>query len=148
MRFQPQTDEQIADAGLLPENTYDVEVFDATEKQSKSGNEMIVLELRVFTDGGHRDLTDYVVSNLAWKVKGAAKGFGLLAEYESGELTANDFLGKSGRAKIGKQPANGDFGPKNVIKNYEPKMQASAPMARASSGAAMDDDIPFAAEFR
>lgn len=148
MRFQPQTDEQIAEAGLLPEATYDVEVVEAIEKQSKSGNDMIVLELRVYTDGGHRDLTDYVVSNLAWKVKGAAKGFGLLAEYESGELSANDFLGKSGKAKIGRQGPSGDFGPKNVIKGYEPKMQATFSAPAGGGKAMMDDDIPFAPEFR
>lgn len=156
MKFEPQTADQIASSGLLPDGLYDLEVVEASEGQSKSsGNDMITLEIKVFGAAGERTIYEYLVSNLAWKVRGAAEGFGLLAEYEMGELTAEDFLGKTGKANITTQPGQNGFKPKNVIKSYEPKM-ASAPPARSaaraatrpSSSAAMDDDIPFAPEFR
>ena len=150
MRFQPKTEHQIAEEGLMPDGIYDFEVIEAEEAQSKRGNDMIVIKLRVFdADGTARNMTDYLMEAMAFKLRHAAEVCGLLPDYEKGELYAGSFVGQTGKVKIGRDKPNGDYPPRNAVKDYvKPDaavIPSGLPAARANSGKAADpfDDIPF-----
>lgn len=167
MKFTPMTQEEIARASLLEAGVYGFEVIGALDKISKAGNEMIELKLNVFGEERETHVYDYLMEKLAFKLRHFAECTGLLGEYESGTLDAYRCNGKVGYCKLAIDPGNGDFGPKNVVKDYikpetplEKSAPASAPAPDAelprkltpeefnkkngiNAGAKFDDDIPF-----
>lgn len=151
MKFQPKTERQIAEEGLMPKGTYSFEVFEAADKVSKTGNDMIELRLRVFdAEGNSRGMvTDYLLEKLAYKLRHAADACGILDKYESGEIAAADFSGKYGDLKIGIQSdKEGKYPDKNVVADYVVKVKADgADMPPAGHPAAAapihDPDVPF-----
>lgn len=161
MKFTPKTEAEIQAEGLIPNNTEcDFEVIEAEEKQSKAGNDMIALKLRVWRpDGGTVTMRDWLVSNFPAKILGFAKSAGMEAEYAAGELSAETVEGKTGRLKV-KIEDSADYGPQNKVGFYVTPQAArghSRDAAAASHGrdkqpargggkpAALDDgsDIPF-----
>lgn len=121
MKFQPKTEKQIAEESLLPVGTYSFQVVEAKEAVSKGGNDMIVLKNQIYRDDGSPSLMvdDYLVSSIAYKLRHAADACGLIAEYESGELQALDFEGKSGQLKLRIQKdKEGKYPDKNVVGDY------------------------------
>ena len=122
---QPKSEAQIITDGLIPARSIcDIEVIEATDSTSKSsGNDMIVLKLKVFHDGKTKVLTDYITfgqSNAEeFKQRRACDTFGILNAYNSGKLFASDFEGKSGQAKISVQTdKTGNYPDKNAIGEY------------------------------
>jgi hypothetical protein len=162
MRFAPKTEAEIKAEGLIPNNTEcDFEVLEAEEKQSKAGNDMIALKLRVWRpDGSTTTLRDWLVSNFPAKIFGFAKSTGMQAEYEAGEMTAEAMEGKQGRLKV-KIEESADYGAQNKVGFYvmpaaprsirapaEPATRGGGAKPGAKGGADLADDIPFAPETR
>ena len=52
MDFEPQTERELQEELVWPEDDYNFEVADAVEKMSKSGNDMIELKITVFNADG------------------------------------------------------------------------------------------------
>lgn len=155
MRIKPLSEEEAAaqSADLWPNGTYDYEVREATEKESASGNEMVELEVWIYDQaGGRRLVFDYLVSTekAAWKIRHFAASCGLLEQYNSGNLMANEMVGRTGKCQVGTQPAKDQYPAKNIIREYtkaEQKNPAQAhrpAMARSKVPAGdIDDEIPF-----
>jgi len=129
MKFQPITEEE-AEAqagGIWPAGEYDFEVREATEKESKSGNDMTELELWIYNKEGDRRLVfDYLVATekSAWKLRHFAASCGLLPQYEKGILMANEMVGRTGKCEIGIRKQEG-YPDKNTVRSYV-KSAASA----------------------
>ena len=159
MRFTPKSADEIAEAGLLPDGDYGFEVAAAEDAVSKSGNEMVVLTLKVFDeDDGARTIKDYLVATDGGmrKVRGFAVACGLLAEYEAGSLEADDMIGRAGKVKI-RTDKNPGYEPKNGVAFYldrdkqsfngsSPRSPVRMPISNHSDNQRpgdLDDEIPF-----
>lgn len=151
MKVTPISEADARASGLWKRGLYDFEVLTAIETQSKVGNDMIEMEVRVFdTEGKGRTFKDWLVSSesTAFKVRHFAAATGLLPQYERGELKAFDCVNKTGRCQIGVEygkqiPGSNDKYPdKNKIQDYAPdtgKLIASA----VSAADLEDSEIPF-----
>jgi hypothetical protein len=153
MRLNPKSEQEIAEEGLLPPGVYDAEFGAAEEAVSAKGNDMIKARLKVYHGESFRWVTDYLMEAMARKLRNAAAATGLLADYEAGKLSADDLVGKPVQVKIGiEKDKNGTYPDKNNILDYVRGDGAAAAPAKArSSGGgsvALDDDIPFAPEWR
>jgi len=168
MRVQPKSEAEVESPGyeLLPPGEYDFEIAEAEETTSKAGNEMVKLKVWIFpANGGRRVVFDYLVSsdNAAFKVRGFAKGTGMLADYEAGDMPAGNMVGKSGRCKITIQKdTTGQYEDRNAVGAYLParaaapqdrpqqprqpppvRQNASGPNFDAPKSGNIDDEIPF-----
>lgn len=145
MRFTPKSEKEVAEAGLLPKGMYDFEIAEATEKQSKAGNDMVELVVRVYdNEGRSRKLFDWLVDSegAAYKIRHFAEATGMLAEYEKGELRSHDMVGKTGRCQvIIKKDKGGEYPDKNAISDYVSGGAVSAP--KPGPAPLVDDEIPF-----
>lgn len=145
--FEPKTENQIISEGLIPAKTIcDIEVLKATDEVSKtSNNEMIVLKLKVFHGNGFKIITDYITfgnSNAAeFKLRRSCETFGIINAYNSGNVFASDYEGKSGKAKIGIQSdKTGQYPDKNVINEY---LKPESPMGENAAKVELKDEVPF-----
>jgi hypothetical protein len=152
MRFEPKSEKEVAEAGLLSLGDYDFEVAGAKDSQSKAGNDMIEVKLRVYNNEGQgKTIFDYLVhtEGSAYKVRHFAYSIGLGAQYEAGELRAEDLEGRTGRCKvfIKKDPSKA-YPDKNAVSDYLPPTNGNG-AAHASGGdprppaPPFDDEIPF-----
>jgi hypothetical protein len=126
MQFPPKTEKQLAEENLIPDGVYPFEVMRAEAKKSKAGNDMIALELRIFTpDGKERALNDWLMPQMGFKLFHFCAYTGLAQQYESGSLTSHDCEGKQGFVRIGSQEdKSGQFPPRNTVKDYvRPEMK-------------------------
>lgn len=163
MNFKPMSKQQLKN--LLPEGTYEFEVITATEKQSKSGNNMMAISLRVATHKGDvHFINDWLmqpndnedadqVKNKIWKIRSFCYATGLSEKYENGSLTEADCMKKKGMAKIKiRVDQNGDE--VNSIAYYieahaAPLTQSSKAKEKVDVANAthkdgfLDDDLPF-----
>lgn len=140
MKFNPEESEN----QLLAEGDADFEVLKADDTESKSGNEMIQLLLKVWDSHGQQgNVFDYLLPKLAWKIKQFCQATGIsLDKFNSGELTAADCLGKTGKAFIKTQKdKTGQYKDKTVITGYAVP-EESMPNAEGKAEF-KDDDIPF-----
>lgn len=112
MKFTP--------TNLLPAGDADFETISAEEKKSSAGNDMIVLRNAIYQGGEIKCyIFDYLLELVAFKLRHYCQSTGLIEKYQSGELTANDCIGKIGRCKIDIQSdKDGKHPDKNVIKDY------------------------------
>jgi len=97
MRYDPTAAQDTSKQGKP--GTYYFSVTDAKDATSKTGNEMIKLTLAVSAgEGDPIRVYDYLVNTAGglWKVKLFAKEVGL--DFDSGNLTAEECVGKSGKA--------------------------------------------------
>ena len=145
--FTPKTEEAIVTEGLIPAKTIcDIEVMEATDTVSKSsGNDMIVLKIKVYHENGFKVITDYITfgnkNAEEFKVRRSCDCFGILDAYNSGNLEAADYKNKSGKAKIGIQSdKTGQYPDKNVIGEY---CKRDAPMGADAKPVKLDDSIDF-----
>lgn len=128
MKFQPKTEKQIAEEGLLPAGVYGFEVMEAKDAVSKSSNDMIVLKLRLFDKEGNScgAVTDYLLETIAYKLRHAAVACGLQGSYEAGSLVSSEFIGKTGEVKIRiTKDKNGQFSDQNTVADYVIKKEAN-----------------------
>lgn len=138
MQFKPRTEKEITEMNLIQKGEYSFEIVEAEERNSKAGTPMLVLTLRLFNDGLQPcgRVIDYLVENMPHKLRHAAYGCGLGDQYESGQLSANDFRHKHGVARIGIQAdKNGVYPDKNVVFDYLVSKDKSHPET--------EEDIPF-----
>lgn len=133
MKFTPKTEQAIAEEGLLKPGPYPFTITEASEKVSKKGNDMIVVELDVFgEDGKARSITDYLMESMAFKLRHFAYAVGLGARYEAGTLNAQELAGLSGKCIVKIDPPKDQYQSKNAIKDYvkqgeEPKAKPQLP---------------------
>jgi len=107
---------------LLPGGVYEFEVVGASESISTNGNDMIVLKLRVGSNGTSKVVTDYIVAKQVRKVRMVARACGLLDLFESGEILAEHFMGRKGRVKLAiEKSANPQYPDRNVVDRYAVK---------------------------
>lgn len=147
MQFQPKTEAEIKAANLLPDGVYDFEVFDAIEKESKSGNEMIELHLRVFKDDGStRQMRDWILASFARKLKHFCEACGLTKQYEDGTLTADHCIGMAGKVRVVQQTRKG-YDPQNSVEDYIIPDAGSVATRKPAPATAhtvhAEDEIPF-----
>lgn len=155
MKTNPKTDEQLHDEAMLPEGEYDFSIDKAEDKVSKKGREagqtepdMIQLDLTVFSSKGDRRVRDWIVSTMAWKLKHFCYAVGLGEAYERGDISADGLVGRCGKLLLKKGKANGDFAPRNEVKDYivngaeKPAPMKVAPQVPAAAKAD-DIDPPF-----
>lgn len=153
MQFTPKTEKEIAEEGLIQPGTYDFEVMFATDDISGKGNEMIILGLNVFDDSGRaRSIKDYLLESMAYKLRHAADACDLISQYESGNLVASDFVGKTGKLKIVIQKDKaGQYPDKNSVQDYIKRENLVDAHTKAKGDSfqselghpAFDDSIPF-----
>jgi hypothetical protein len=145
VKYTPKTEDQLVEESLLPEGIYDFEVASTDDKPSKAGNDMITLKLFVFSDFGTRYVTDYIALGNTFgerKLRHAAVACGLLEEYDSGGIVADDFYGKTGKVSLKKVPAKDDFPPKNAVADYQPREENYTPQTKPTREI-IDDDLPL-----
>lgn len=144
MRFQPKTEKEVAEAGLWKAGLYDFEIAEAAEKISAKGNDMIELKIRVYdADGNWRGVFDWLVDTEggAFKTRHFADCTGMLAEYEKGELRAEDLVSKTGRCKLViKKDKSGEYPDKNAIADY---IKPGTGEVTKAADPDLDDSIPF-----
>jgi hypothetical protein len=154
MKYQPKSEKQFAEEGLFPPGIYDVEVIEAIDRPSKAGKEMVTLKLVVFNDvGAQRTVFDYMTfgSNFGErKFRHAADCFGLIGLYETGDLSAADFQGKTGKAQIGQSKPTPQYPlPNNIIADYIGREEATVLQEKqgrkivVADKTDLDDGIPF-----
>ncbi len=145
MSYIPKTEEQLAEEACAPEGVYDFEVIDTSDKQSKTGKDMITLSLHVFTGESPLSLRDWIVLGNNFgerKLRHAADACNLLPQYESGKLTHADFKGATGKLYLKIQQGNEDYPlPKNAVADDVKRGPKDA--AKAAVAAVESDDIPF-----
>lgn len=146
MNFAPKSDADLSTGNLLPKGEYDFEIVSAIDKVSKQNNEMIELKVLVYIDGTPaRQIFDYLMESVAYKLKHFCYATGLNKKYDEGTLQAFDCNGVSGRCKIIiKEDKAGAYPPKNSIADYivcekpEKKTQQQSDMSDGSFS-----DFPF-----
>ena len=146
MKYQPKSEKQITEENLLPIGIYSFEVYEAADKISKAGNDMIELKLRLFDDEGNSRgmVTDYLLESISYKLRHAAVSCGLEATYSNGELVASDFVNKTGEVKIRiQEDKNGQFAARNVVADYVVKKDAANNDGPPLGHPANDPDVPF-----
>lgn len=130
MKYNPKEAEQ--SSFQLPDGIYDAECVSAKDEISKAGNDMLVLNWKVFgNDGDSTLIRDYIVASAQWKLKQAMEGCAMETESEK-DVEAGDFVGQSARVLVEK---DGEY---NKIKKY---------VAAAGKAKKLDDldgdGIPF-----
>jgi hypothetical protein len=142
MKFTPKSDKEIAEENLLPKGEYDYEVIEATDKVSKGGNDMIELKLRFFHgENGTRVFKDYLLEQMAGKLKHFCVSHDLQEYYDRGSLKAEHCLGVEGRAKVGiKKDETGRYPDANTVFDY---VVAKAAAGAVSDQGVTDSDVPF-----
>lgn len=156
MNFAAKTEKQLNEERLIPAGVYPFEVMTAEDKQSKKGNDMIEMEIRVFMpDGKERRMTDWIMEKMAFKLFHFCAYTGLSVKYENGTLQSHDCIGRSGYVKVGIQADKaGQYPDRNSVEDYvrAPQMKGAdvvaskpapandAPMVRNE---ALDEDVPF-----
>ena len=158
MNFAAKTEKQLHEERLIPLGIYPFDVTAAENKTSKKGNEMIQLELRVYMpDGTMREIPDWIMEKMAFKLFHFCAYTGLAVKYEQGTLQAEDCIGRSGFVKIGiQEDKTGQYPPRNSVADYmrsldggikkdgavNAKSQPSdAQLSNKSDGP--DEDVPF-----
>ncbi len=147
MRFEPLSDDQIIRMGLMEKGIYPFEVISAENTISKSNNEMIKLQLRIWDkEGSERILYDYLLSAFIKKIKHFSDVTGLQDKYQNGNLEAEDCLGKSGNVLIGVQEdKTNTYPPKNSVIDYVAKPEnnmVNKPLVQEKD-LFDDQEIPF-----
>ena len=149
MRFTPRTPEEIQSMTLIAPGTYDFTVVESKEMLSKSGNEMIKLQLKVWDmNGNERSVFDYLLEAMAFKLRHFCEATGLLNKYEEGGFNAEDCLGKSGKVEIIIQEGNfkpdgSKYADKNAVKDYCKPIDGAKVDAPKSDDFDNSDEIPF-----
>lgn len=141
-----QLEKDVREANLIPKNTIcDFEVLDEVtwgtrtirteDSESKAGNNMIVLVLKIFYQESSITIIDYLTSGnerMEFKLRHAINSCSVPAQ---GSVSAKDFIGKSGKCKIGIQKdKTGEYPDKNSIQDYVTK---ATPTTEE-----LDDSIP------
>ncbi len=154
MKTTPKTDQQLAEESMLPAGEYDFSVVSAVEKISRKSREagypdadMIEVSLTVFGPNGERRVKDWLMDKVAYKIKHFAYAVGLGQDYENGGIDPHTLVGRCGKLILKQGKPNGDFAPRNEVKDYVVvgKETVKAPSAAKLPAAAAPgvDEPPF-----
>lgn len=146
MRIEkPLNEQQLKSGDLIAPGIYNFEVMDALETQSKAGNDMLKLQLKVFMeDGRERIVFDYLLEALQYKLGHFAEVIGMVNKYNEGALSAEDCFGKSGQLKIGIQSdKTGQYGDRNTVLDYVMPLEKKMDAVKNDSKDFVDSEIPF-----
>lgn len=151
MQFEPKSREALAESNLIPKGTYDCECVKAEETRSKKGNDMLVLNLKVWMeDGSTRYTTDYIVPNTDMgltKLLSWCDATGLFEQYQAGDLDAGMCHGKACLVSMVQQKDKQSGELRNNVREYKlpgaelPKQ--AAPKQPETEADPDGDDIPF-----
>src|SRR5579863_3805361 len=119
MNFRAMSEQEIEESAIWKSGTYDFTIQDAKEKKSRNGNPMIELKIEITRDGKKRLLLDWLLAQRPAKLRHAAIACGLHEKYMHGVLSGDDFVGKTGRLKLGVQRETSQFPRRNVVIDYE-----------------------------
>lgn len=152
MKFTPKSEEELGgDRVVFPAGDYEAMVYKASEETSKSGNDMIKLQLEIFDPKGGPSafVFDYLVATekALFKIRHFCDSAGMLDLYESGSLYADACIDANVMVKLVVEKYEGDD--QNKVKDYikRPTPQ-SQPVTREpdweqAKKSVPDDDIPF-----
>lgn len=148
MKFTPKTKEEALSAGLLEKGNYEFTVIAAKEKESKAGNPMIEILIKIWGENGREHLLyDYLMESVEHKFRHFFYSIGMGEMSEKGEVDCELLKGASGVCKIYiKEDKTGQYSPKNSVADYilnnhnsdnsvDTKMQPQKNFE--------DDDLPF-----
>ena len=156
MKFTPKSEKELAEMNLLPNGWYPFRIISAEEKQSKAGNDMLVLKTQAYHGNASSFIDDYIVANdfNLRKIRRLAVMCDALDKYEAGGITPDDVQDREGYARIGIQKSkDAQFADKNVIWDFAkeapvdsktPVAPKPAPGSTSTASLADSDDIPFA----
>lgn len=144
MKYETKSEEELRKLMLIPEGIYPFEVVSSEEKLSKSGNEMIAINLKLFADDGSTNhIFDYLLAHMPsmlFKLRHFCNSTSMLDQYERG-LTGEDCLGACGTVKI-KHRKEQDGTIRATVADY-----VSGDAAKSKPEPVLndieDDDIPF-----
>lgn len=143
MRVTPRSEQELQESLVIPKGIYAFEVASAEDAVSKSGNEMIKLQLRIWdAQGKVHFIYDYLLDSLAFKLRHFAEYTGLIEKYNMGGINAEDCLYKSGSVELMIQEAKDNYPMKNAVKDYV-KTDRSAKVSAPDVPFEDDLDIPF-----
>lgn len=140
MQFESFTEEEILKSDRIEPGIYPFKIAEAIEKRSQAGNAMLVLYVDIKSeDGISIQITDYLVSNVRWKLKQFAKATGLEEKLKSGGLSDIDVIKKTGACEVGlEKNEKGEF---LKIKKYIERDKNS--IEKDDSQPFVDDEVPF-----
>ena len=146
MKFPSQTEAELdKGAGLLAAGEYVMDVVKATDTQSKSGNDMIALELQVCNSSKGKWIRDWLVSKdvepCIRKIRHFCVSAGLMEHYESGNLNALHCDCSRVLVKLDIEQSSGQYPAKNVVVDYLP-YDGEQP-GKTNKEPVDDSDIPF-----
>lgn len=127
---------------ILPPGDYPAQIIIAEEKQSKKGNPMLVVKLKVFNTatGGETKIIDYMLQGgeygADWRIKELVEASGIEV---SGDLNPYELNGRNLKVRLKIKPAKGDFSESNAVVSYMPWNDTDGPQPPPKS----DADIPF-----
>jgi hypothetical protein len=118
MEFVPKTEKQLAESRPLHAGVFQFEILEAWEKTSQAGNPMIELKVQVSNGNGiSRTMPDYLLAKRLEKMLHCCMACGIREKFDSGSVSADDFVGKRGRLRVGLEKKRG-FPDRNVIEDY------------------------------
>jgi hypothetical protein len=120
MNFKPLSKEDEIASQLFPKGTYKFEILQGCDKESRAGNAMVELTVKVTdANGSSRIVKDYLLEQWPVKLRHAAEACGLMEKYEVGELAGPDFIGKTGKLTLIVQKDKAKkFPDKNAVLDY------------------------------
>lgn len=134
--YPPKKHKQPLDAGVYP-----FTIVEAKDAISKSGNDMIVIDLEL---PQQTVIKDYIVANAAWKLKQLCECVGAADLFDSGEITAEQLVGYQGHVAIEIQvDESGKYWPKNSVKKYLAEGERPAKKQAPKAATFEDEDLPF-----
>lgn len=135
-----------------PEGTYEATIVSVEEKQSKAGNDMLVVKFRCYSDNRQTLVTDYITDAMTWKLKKIAKAVGMLAEFDANQPNWYFDLQDRNLRVVLKVDEQDGFDDKNQVRGYEPTAVSGAPAKPSNPRPAAttqkfepveESDIPF-----
>lgn len=136
---------QVQRPKMLEAGEYTARITDATESQSKAGNDMLVIRLLV---DGHESrtytMTDYIVADNP-RLPNLLRAAGMPND-EGAHVNPYALIGKVVRIETFIQPAKGEYGPKAVVKAYSAlptQSSAPTPPPPATEAKKPEEDLPF-----
>jgi hypothetical protein len=136
MQFSPKSEKEIRSALVWPAGEYAFDILERAmlggretatcETRSESGKDMIQLVVRVTNGDQTRVVIDYLMPDIAGKLRHACDACGLMARYQAGELHAGDFIGRAGRLRLRIERARGGYTDRNIVADYVPGSNAAA----------------------
>lgn len=128
MQFSPKSEKEIRSALVWPAGEYAFDILERAmlggheiatcETRSESGKDMIQLVVRVSSKDQTRVVIDYLIPEVAGKLRHACDACGLMAEYQAGELHAEDFIGRTGKLRLRIERAKGGYTDRNTVADY------------------------------